>query len=71
MMYNVSWARKKSGKKLENAIARHVDLVKKEQKQGTTKWIIKTREKANARIKKMGITQKMLDDALAKKGLTK
>lgn len=68
MLYNPSRASQKSGKKLEKAIARYVDLVKKEQKAGTeTKWILKTREKANARIKKMGITQKMLDEALEKK----
>jgi hypothetical protein len=72
MMYNVSWASQKSGKKLEKAIARYVDLMKKEHKAGMeTKRIFKTREKANARLKKMGVTQKMLDEALAKKGLNK
>jgi hypothetical protein len=72
MMYNVSRASQKSGKKLEKAIDRYVDLMKKETKAGTeTKWIFKTREKANARLKKYGVTQKMLDEALAKKGLKK
>ncbi len=69
MMYNVSRVRQKSGKKLQKAINRYIDLVKKERHRGTTKWIIKTREKALARIKKMGITQKMLDEALTKRGL--
>ena len=45
MMYNVSRTGKKSGKKLENAIARYVDLIKKENKQGETKWIYKTKER--------------------------
>jgi hypothetical protein len=68
MMYNVSRASQKSGKKLEKAIARYVDLMKKEDKAGAeTKWIFKTREKANARLKKYGVTQKMLNEALAKK----
>lgn len=71
MMYNVSRASQKSGKKLEKAIARYVDLMKKEEKQGETKWIYKTRLKANARLKRYGVTQAMLDVALAKKGISK
>jgi hypothetical protein len=67
MMYNVSRASQKSGKKLEKAIARYVDLMKKESTQGETKWIYKTRLKANARLKRYGVTQTMLDAALAKK----
>lgn len=71
MMYNVSRTGKKSGKKLENAIARYVDLIKKETKQGETKWIYKTKERAQARLKRYGVTQTMIDAALAKKGITK
>ena len=71
MMYNVSRASQKSGKKLEKAIARYVDLMKKEEKQGETKWIYKTRLKANARLKSYGVTQAMLDAALAKKWINK
>jgi len=72
MMYNVSRVSQKSGRKLEKAIARYVDLAKKEIKAGTeTKWIFKTRERAKARLKRYGVTQKMLDEALAKKWITK
>ena len=72
MMYNVSRSSQKSGKKLEKAIARYVDLMKKEEKAGSeTKWIYKTRLKANARLKRYGVTQAMLDAALAKKGVKK
>ena len=67
MMYNVSRASQKSGKKLEKAIARYVDLIKKESDQGETKWIYKTKIRAEARLKRYGVTQKMLDAALAKK----
>jgi len=70
MMYNVSRASQKSGKKLEKAIARYVDLIKKESDQGETKWIYKTKERAQARLKRYGVTQKMIDAALAKKWLT-
>ena len=71
MMYNVSRASQKSGKKLEKAIARYVDLMKKEDKQGETKWLYKTKIRAQARLKRYGVTQKMIDEALAKKGLKK
>lgn len=71
MMYNVSRASQKSGKKLEKAIARYVDLMKKEADQGETKWIFKTKERAQARLKRFGVTQTMIDAALAKKGLLK
>ena len=67
MMYNVSWVSQKSGKKLEHAIARYVDLIKKEADQGATKWIYKTKIRAQARLKKYGVTQSMIDAALAKK----
>ena len=67
MMYNVSRASQKSGKKLEKAIARYVDLIKKESNQGETKWIYKTKERAQARLKRYGVTQSMIDAALAKK----
>jgi hypothetical protein len=67
MMYNVSRASQKSGKKLEKAIARYVDLIKKQSTQGETKWIYKTKERAQARLKRYGVTQTMIDAALAKK----
>ncbi|MCX6825130.1 MAG: hypothetical protein NTY80_02790 [candidate division SR1 bacterium] len=71
MMYNVSRSSQKSGKKLEKALARYVDLIKKEADQGETKWIYKTKIRAQARLKKMGITEKMVDAVLTKKGLLK
>jgi hypothetical protein len=67
MLYNVSRASKKSGKKPQKALERYADLMKKQAKQGETKWIKKTMEKCQARIKKYGINQSMLDEKLAKK----
>lgn len=68
MMYNVSRSSQKSGKKLEKAIARYVDLIKKENHQGEeTKWLYKTKIRAQARLKRYGVTQKMIDAALEKK----
>lgn len=67
MMYNVSRTGQKSGKKLEKALDRYVDLMSKQAKQGETKWIYKTKLKAQARLTRYGITQKMVDAALTKK----
>ncbi len=71
MLYNVSWANRKSGRKPAKALERYADLIKKQIKQGETKWIKKTMVKCQARIKKYGINQTMLDATLEKKGLKK
>lgn len=71
MTYNPSWASIKSGKKLPKALDRYADLMKKTAKQGETKWIKKTMAKCQARIKKYGITENMLDAKLARKGIKK
>ncbi|MEI7562444.1 MAG: hypothetical protein WCJ39_01630 [bacterium] len=67
IFYNPSRHGIKSGKKPQKALERYADLMKKQAKQGETKWIKKTMVKCQARIKKMGITQTKLDDVLAKK----
>ena len=41
-------------------------LVTRQEKNGETKWITKTMEKCQARIKKYGITPAMLDAFLQK-----
>jgi len=64
---NPNKKRKKSGKKYEKTIKWYLSLVSREQKEGLTKWIIQTKKKASARIKKYGITQAMLDNAAKKK----
>ncbi len=69
MLYNVSWARKKSWNKLKNAIKRFISLIQKEKKRWSTKWIQKTRIKADARLKKYWVTQAMLDKELKNKNL--
>jgi len=63
---NLNRARKKSGKKYQKAIRWYVSLIKREEKEGLTKWIQKTRVKAAARIKKFGITQAQIDAVLNK-----
>ena len=58
---NPNKKRKKSGKKYQKAIRRYASLIQREKKEGLTKWIQKTMIKCQARIKKYGITQAMLD----------
>jgi hypothetical protein len=68
MFYNVSRNSIKSGDKLKKAIERYVALLKKEAKEAT-KWVYKTKIKADARLKRYGITKAMIQKALEKKGL--
>jgi hypothetical protein len=65
--YNVNRARIKSGQKQRKAIDRYISLLKKEEAQGETKWIYKTKLQASARLKKYGITQKMVNQVLEKR----
>jgi len=59
--------RKKSWKKYEKAIKWYVSLLLREKREWLTKWIAKTKVKAEARIKKFGITQAQVDAVLSKK----
>lgn len=67
--YNVSRASCKSWEKLEKAINRYIDLLKKEAKLWTTKWIIKTKVKAESRLKKYWVKNAKIEDTLAKRWL--
>ncbi len=58
--------RKKSGKKHIKAIKWYVMLLKRQEKEWLTKWIAKTKLKAEARIKKMWITTAQIDAVLQK-----
>lgn len=69
MFYNVNRARKKSGDKHKKAIERYILVLKKEKQQGTTKWIENTKKSAEARLKKMGISNAQVKEALERKGL--
>lgn len=61
---NLGRKRKKSGKRPEKAIKWYVSLIKREKKEWLTKWIEKTKIRAEARIKKFGISQAQIDKAL-------
>ncbi len=68
-LVGLNWKKNKSGKKYKNAIERYILILKKEAKEGETKWIVDTKEKALARLKKYGITMKQVKEALDRKWL--
>lgn len=69
VLYNFNKVRSRSGQKDKKAIEWYIDLLKKEEKEGTTKWIYKTKIKAEARLKKFGISFQTIAKRLEKKGL--
>ena len=68
-LYNLNWAKKKSGKKYKKAIEWLILILKKQDKEGETKWVIKTKVKSLARLKKYGITMTKVQKTLDDKGL--
>lgn len=66
-LYNLNRARAKSGSKLKNIIEHVILLKKKEKAEGQTTWLKMAWLKANAKLKKLGITDAMINDALEKK----
>ncbi len=68
-LVGLTWKRKKSWKKYQKAIERYILILKKELKEGETKWVYKTKQKALARLKKYGISMAMVVKAMESKGL--
>lgn len=67
VLYNQNRARAKSGDKLKNVIDHVILLKKKEQAEGQTTRLKMAWLKANAKLKKFGITQMMIDAVIEKK----
>jgi hypothetical protein len=67
VLYNQNRARAKSGDKLKNVIDHVILLKKKEQAEGQTTRLKMAWLKANAKLKKFGITQVMIDAVIEKK----
>lgn len=67
VLYNQNRARAKSGDKLKNVIEHVILLKKKEQAEGQTTRLKMAWLKANAKLKKFGITQVMIDAVIEKK----
>ncbi|USN55671.1 MAG: hypothetical protein H6765_03645 [Candidatus Peribacteria bacterium] len=66
LFQNPNRKRKKSGKKHQNTVKWYVSLLKREEKEGSTNWIIKTKQMAEKRMKRYGITQQMIAAAMSK-----
>lgn len=67
---NPNKKRKPSGEKYKKAINWYIDLLKKEEAWNMVKWVEKTKVKADARLKKFGITRTMIQKVLAKRWLS-
>ncbi|NOZ44200.1 MAG: hypothetical protein GXP45_03550 [bacterium] len=63
----MTWKRKKTGQKYKKAIDWYIDILKKEAKQGETKWIYKTKKQALARFKKYGIVSRQVKEVLERR----
>lgn len=66
---NLNRKRKKSGKKEKQTIEWYISLLAKENKEWLTKWIQKTKQKAEDRIKKYSITKDMINTVIKSKWL--
>ncbi len=70
VLYNQNRARAKSGDKLQNVIEHVILLKKKELAEWQTNRLKMAWLKANAKLKKFGITQMMIDAVIEKKWLS-
>lgn len=66
IFYNQNRSRPKSCEKYKKTMQWYFELVKREKEEGLTKWILKTKVKAEARLKKYGITQNMMNNYIEK-----
>ncbi|UFX83198.1 hypothetical protein [Candidatus Absconditicoccus praedator] len=66
---NINRKRAMSGEKNEKAILGYIELLKKQEKYGETRWIKNAFEKAETKLKKYGIKKDSVSSVLEKKGL--
>lgn len=69
MLVKLNWHRKKTWDKYKKAMEWYILVLKKEAKQGETKWTKNTKMKALNRLKKYGITMNQIKELLEQKGL--
>lgn len=68
-LYNYNRARVKSNQKDTKAVDHKITLLKRKEKEGDTKWIQNAMMKVDAKLKAMGITDAMVQAAIARKGV--
>ena len=65
----LTWHRKKSWKRVDNAIERYILILNKEEKFGPEdRWVKRTKEKAELRLKKLGISHAKIKEVLESRG---
>ncbi len=69
-LYNLNRARAKSGDKINKVMEHVIELKKREEKEGQTNRLKMAWFKANAKLKKYGITTGMINAKLEHKGLS-
>ena len=69
VLYNFNRARSKSGERSKKAVEQKIALLKRKEKEGDTKWIINAMNKIDARLKNMGISDAMVQKAVAHKAI--
>ena len=68
MLKRLTWHKKKSSKKHENAIERYILVLRKEAKLGADdKRVVRTKAKAVARLKAMGIAPIKVKEVIEKR----
>lgn len=67
VLYNLNFIRAKSGEKHKKAMEWYLLILKKEAKNGVTKWTQKAKLRASARLKQNGVSLLQLQHYIAKK----
>jgi hypothetical protein len=70
LFYNPKRTQKRSGRRFQKAYEFYIDTLKKKAHWWDTKWVKATLPKAEARLKKYGITAAMVAKKIESKGLT-
>ncbi len=68
-LQNINRERVKSWDKYQKTISSYITLLKREKKEGSTKWIINTKCKTEEKMLRYGITNSMIKNFAIKKWL--
>jgi len=71
IFFNLNWKKQRSGKKYEKAINSYVQLMKRQDRDGASKWLDNAFVKAKAKIAKYGISHEQILAVLERRGLSK
>ena len=66
-LYNLNRTRGKSGEKNKKAVDHKIELLKRVEKEGETKWLKNALMKVDAKLKAMGISTAMVQKTMDRK----